>query len=189
MTEFIKAVKIFLSYSDKDRDLLEALIKQLNPLQQRGLIEIWYRDKIHAGRDWRRVSESHLDSADLILLLISPDFVASEVCCEIEMRKAMQRRDNEEALVIPIILRPTDWTSLPCGSLWSLPSDANPVTLWHNMDAALTNIVEGIKKVVTEIATTVTSRIAGKIPRIWTVPYRSNPFFTGREEILTQLYD
>jgi tetratricopeptide (TPR) repeat protein len=185
----MKAVKIFLSYANNDRESLDTLVKQLSPLQQRRAIESWYRGKMKAGSDWRRMAESYLDGADLILLLISPDFVVSEVCCEIEMSRAMQRHTNGEARVIPVILRPTDWSSLPCGGLWPLPSDARPVTLWQSLDAAFSDIVEGIKKVVSDITATISSLTANKTPQIWTVPYRRNPFFTGRDDILVHLYD
>ena len=166
----VKAVRIYLSYADSDNGLLDELSKQLRPLEQQRIIEIWHRGKVKAGSVWKRLVENYLDGADLILLLVSPDFVVSEVCCEIETSRAMQRHKRGVVHVIPVILRPTDWTSLPYGGLWSLPSDARPVTLWHSLDAAFSDIVEGIKKVVSDITTTISSVPANKAPQIWTVP-------------------
>lgn len=96
--------------------------------------------------------EKHLDTADIILLLVSSDFMNSDYCYGIEMKRALERHERNEARVIPVILRPVHWQEAPFGNLQALPTDAKPVTdpLWHNLDTAFYDVTEGIRVVVDE---------------------------------------
>ena len=99
------------------------------------------------GDEWADEIDDNLDRADIILLLISADFIASDYCYEKEMQRAMARHNNSEAVVIPIILRPTDWQNTPFSKLQFLPKDGEPVTQWRDRDAAWLNVETGIKQV------------------------------------------
>jgi len=134
----------------------------------------------------------------LILLLISPDFVASTYCSSIEARRAMERHQAGEARVISIILRPTDWKGVQFERLQALPTNAKPITTWPNSDQAFLNVAQGIRKAVEELQgkhpgshasspPVLISTQQKLFPSIWNVPYPRNPFFTGREELLTRL--
>jgi hypothetical protein len=109
----IIALSIFFSYAHEDEALRDELEKHLSVLRWQGLISEWYDRDIHAGTEWEQEINTHLDAAQLILLLISPDFLASSYCYSIEMMRALQRHLAGEASVIPIILRPVDWEGLP----------------------------------------------------------------------------
>ena len=203
-SEPTRALEIFYSYAHEDERLRKALDKQLSLLKRDGLITEWYDHKITAGKEWESEILTHLDSAQIILLLISPDFIASDYCYSIEMQRAMERHERGEARVIPIILRPADWKSALFGKLKVLPSDGKAVTRWSNRDEAFLNIAKGIRKAVKELAppstpptkafgsSTSSSTLQQGDPKVpapyWNVPYKPNPFFTGREEILDQLY-
>ena len=121
-------------------------------LKRHNLIDVWHDQIISAGTEWEREIKTHLDRSQIILLLISPDFIASNYCYCIEMNRAVERHERGEARVIPIILRPVSWQDAPFGKFQALPTGAKPITMWQNRDEAFLNIAEGIRKAVEELA-------------------------------------
>src|SRR6266446_8435368 len=101
-------VKIFLCYAHEDEKLKKELEKHLSLLKRQGFIDVWHDRDISAGAQWKRDIDKYLNSANIILLLISPDFMYSDYCYSIEMQRAIERHEREEACVIPIILRHID---------------------------------------------------------------------------------
>lgn len=148
----MKPVKLFYSYSHKDEDLREELVKHLTILKRQGVLEPWQDRDIEAGAEWNQEIERHLNESQIILLLISSDFIASEFCWDNEMERAMKRHDAGEAVVIPIILRSCDWKGAPFGKLQGLPKDMKPVKDWPDRDQAFTNVAQGIRKVAERLA-------------------------------------
>ncbi len=142
-------VKVFFCYAHEDEYLLEKLKTQLKPLLRQGLIDVWYDRDISAGAEWEQEIRRHLNTADIILLLVSPDFMDSEYCYSTEMKGAIERHERGEARVIPIILRPVYWQGV-LSKLQALPKDARPVVsqYWHSLDDAFFDIAENIRKVV-----------------------------------------
>jgi len=147
------SIEIFCCYARKDQALLSELKAHLMPLQRRGLIKIWADTDIGAGIEWEREIEKHLDTAQIILLLVSADFMNSEYCYSTEMKRALERHNRKEARVIPVILRPIDWQDI-LGNIQALPTDAKPVlsSFWHSPDDAFFDVEQGIRKVVEEIS-------------------------------------
>ena len=144
-----KSVKIFYSYAHEDEDLRDELEKHLILLRRQGVITQWHDRQITAGQEWRGQIDEHLHTADLILLLISADFVASDYCYDVELMRALERHKRGSAIVIPIILRPVDnWQSAPFGGLQALPQDGKPVTTWEHQDEAFADIVQGIRRTI-----------------------------------------
>ena len=142
------ALEIFYSYSHADEDLRSELERHLSVLQRNGLIRQWHDRKIDAGSEWAgRISE-HLEKADVILLLVSSNFLASDYCWDKELKRALERHAAGSATVIPVILRPVDWHEAPFAHLQCLPADAKPITSWPNRDEAFRNVAEGIRGVV-----------------------------------------
>jgi hypothetical protein len=148
-----RTIEVFYSYAHKDEKLRNKLETQLSLLKQQGHITNWHDRKIDAGQEWANKINEQLNSADIILLLVSPDFLASEYCYSIEMKHALERHECGEARVIPIVLRPVDWEKAPFSGLQALPQDGKPVTSrsWGSQDAALLDVAKGIRKVVEEI--------------------------------------
>jgi hypothetical protein len=140
-------LEVFYSYSHKDEDLRNQLETHLSLLARNGLITAWHDRKIGAGEEWRDQIDAHIHSAHIILLLISPDFLASEYCYGIEMKTALERHAREHAIVIPIILRPVDWSGAPFAHLQALPRDAKAVTLWPNRDQAFAEIAASLREI------------------------------------------
>ena len=145
-------IEVFFSYSHKDKSLRDKLATHLKIFERQGVISGWTDRKITAGSEWAGKIDEHLNSAQVILLLISADFLASDYCYDIEMKRAMERHDSGEARVIPVILRPCPWQSAPFGKLQALPMNACPVTDWSNRDKAFLDIAEGIKAAIKEMA-------------------------------------
>lgn len=147
-------VKIFFCYAHEDAALLDQLKQHLKPLQQQGIFEMWHDQDISAGTDWKKEIDNRLNAADIILLLISPDFISSEYCYSVEMKRALELHNQGEARVIPIILRHIHWEIQPLYQLQALPKDALPVisSAWHDLDEAFYDVVEGLLKVFAEIS-------------------------------------
>jgi TIR domain len=146
-------VEIFYSYSHKDEDLRDELENHLRILKHRGIITEWHDRRISAGSEWKGEIDSHLESAKVILLLISANFMASEYAYGIEMKRAMERHEAGEARVIPIVLRDVLWSGAPFSKLQALPTDGKAVTsrAWINHDEAFKNISTGIEKAIKEL--------------------------------------
>src|SRR6185295_3131655 len=137
-----KPIEIFLSYAHKDESLCEQMRNHLANLQDQGIITGWHDRKIIPGSEWDEEIKAHLNAADIILLLISADFMASRYCRSVEMQGAVDRHHRQEACVIPVILRPCDWQDAPFSKLQALPKNARPVTKWRPRDDAFLNVVE-----------------------------------------------
>lgn len=140
--------RLFISYSHRDEELRDDLVKHLTSLKREGLIEIWHDRDLTPGTNIDDAISDRLASADIVLILVSPDFIASEYCYSTEMRKAMGRFSWGECLVVPIILRPVDWHNTPFAKLLALPTDGKPITMWDNRDQAFTQVVDGIRRLV-----------------------------------------
>jgi hypothetical protein len=139
---------LFFSYSHKDEELRNKLEVHLTMLKRQGLIETWHDRRILAGSEIDHAIDKNLDAADVILLLVSPDFIASDYCYEREVARAMERHERQEAAVIPVILRACDWHEAPFGKLLAAPTDGKPVNRWADLDEAFLNVVTMIKKVL-----------------------------------------
>ena len=188
-----KVLKVFYSYAWRDKKLRDELATHLSALQRQGLIAGWYDGEIKAGSERDTELKNYLNLSDIILLLISPDFVASDYCYCVEMRQALERHERGEAYIIPILLRPTTLQGLPFALLQFLPQDGKPVTKSRNKDDAFTKITEALRNVITEIGAKLPSEPAPfggtlAISVWWKVPYPRNAFFTGRASILKHLH-
>jgi TIR domain len=147
------ATKIFFCYAHEDELYLMQLKTHLRALQRQGLIDIWHDRDISAGSEWAQEIDKQLNTANIILLLVSADFMNSDYCYSIEMKRAMERHERGEARVIPVILRPVYWHKAPFGKLQALPTNAQPIvsSSWHNWDEAFFDVAEGIRNVVIQL--------------------------------------
>jgi formylglycine-generating enzyme required for sulfatase activity len=145
-----KPLQVFCCYAREDQQYLLTLKKHLSPIQREGLIVVQADIDISPGEEWEQKISHYLNTAQIILLLISPDFMNSDYCYSQEMKRAMERHEGREAHVIPIILRPTRWQKAPFGKLQVLPTNAEPVTgkYWHSSDDAFFDVEKGIEKVI-----------------------------------------
>src|SRR5271157_2066464 len=143
-----QAIRLFYSYSHKDEALRDELEEHLALLKSQGYIVGWHDRRIGAGKEWKDQLDKNLEEAQIILLLISSSFLASDYCSDIETKRALDRHDKGEATVIPILLRPVDWEGAPFDRLQGLPIDLRPVTTWTNKDEAFKNIAQGKRRAI-----------------------------------------
>lgn len=147
-----KALRLVISYAHEDKSIKDALVKHLEPLKKLGLIESWDDQEINAGEEWKKQISQQLEKADIILLLISIDFINSSYCTEIEVTKALERRKQESNIsVIPVILRNCLWKYDFLSELNALPQDGMPVCSYPDRDDALVNVAAGIQRVAQQI--------------------------------------
>jgi hypothetical protein len=163
-----RPIEVFYAYSHRDEALRDELETHLSILKRRGLISGWHDRRISGGLEWRDEISDHLNRADLILLLVSADFIASDYCFDNEMDRAMARHRLREARVIPIILRDCVWDLTPFSKLQALPRDGKPVTAWTSRDEAFKNVALGIKAAAEEL---------GRIPA---KPWKERPIVLAR---------
>jgi hypothetical protein len=147
------AVKVFCSYSRNDMIWLDRLEVYLRPLIRDSLIEFWHEGKILAGCDRLSQINNNIDESDIIILLISPNYLASDFCYQ-QMQTILKKRENKKALVVPIILELCDWQNTTINHLQALPRDGKPVNSHSNKDHALYEIANEIQKLIKEIKTT-----------------------------------
>ncbi|AUT03570.1 serine/threonine protein kinase [Nostoc sp. CENA543] len=143
--------KLFFSYSHKDETLRDELAKHLTILEYQRVISSWHDRKILPGQEWDHQINDNLNTADIILLLVSSDFLFSRYCWDVEVKRAIERHDKGEACVIPVILRSVDWAGAPFARLQALPKNAKPVKSWTDQDEAFTDVARGIRAVVEEL--------------------------------------
>ena len=139
---------LFFSYSHRDEALRDQLETHLAMLKRQGFIETWHDRRITAGEPLDLAISASLESADIVLLLVSPDFLASDYCYEREMLRAVQRHKAGACTVIPVILRPCDWHDATFGGLLAAPKDGKPITQWPDIDAAFLDVTTAIKGAV-----------------------------------------
>ncbi len=144
-----EALDVFISYSRHDEGLKDELVKyHLKLLQREGKINTWQDRDIEAGAEWATEIKTNLEKADVVLLLITRHFLASDYCYETEMQRAVQRHYDGTARVIPIILETCGWQYSNFSQLQVLPKDGKPITRWDDKAEAFFNVEEGIRRVV-----------------------------------------
>jgi len=171
--------KIFFSYSHKDETLRDELEKHLSILKRQGLIETWHDRRIDSGGDFSQEISNHLEDAEIILLLVSSDFLASDYCYDMEMKRAMDRHERGEAVVIPVILRPCSWHGAPFGKLLAATIDGRAITKFPTLDDGFLEVTSAIEKAVKKIQPqvtpeTVTGPVVLPSPSTVTTPRTSN---------------
>ncbi|MFL6449261.1 MAG: tetratricopeptide repeat protein [Bryobacteraceae bacterium] len=160
-------LQVFISYAHGDEALRAELVKHLTQLRNDGLIQEWHDRQLRGGTEWAGNIDDNLNSAHIIVLLVSPDFLASRYCYDLELKRALQRHERGEARLVPVILRPCDWTSAPFGKISALPRDGKPVVDWPSQDHGFLNVVEGLRLIVDELRPSVDLRGSEKTSGQW----------------------
>jgi hypothetical protein len=149
-------LKIFISYSHRDETFKDELVTMLGGLRRRGIVDAWQDRRIEAGDEWNKSIEDAMNDCDLALLLVSPDYVASGFIQEEEQPKLLQRRQEMQLRVLPIIVRPCKWQSEPVlKDLQALPRDGKAVVTFSKENGER-------DQVWTDIATVIEKRAKAK---------------------------
>jgi hypothetical protein len=142
---------VFFSYAHADEVLRDQLEKQLALLKRQGVVETWHDRRIGAGADFAQEIDAHVNSDDIILLLVSPDFLDSDYCYDREMSRALERHEAGDAIVMPVILRPCEWQHAPFGKLNATPPDGRPVTKFPDLDDAMLEVAKAVRATAEKI--------------------------------------
>ena len=146
-------LRVFFSYSHKDASLRDRLDQHLSVLKRQGLIHAWHDRQIDAGDPLADEISAQLESAEIVMLLVSSSFLASDYCWRKEMLRALQRHECGHARVIPIIARPCHWDHTPFANLLVLPQDGKPICSgkWATVDAALAQVACSVRSIVESV--------------------------------------
>jgi hypothetical protein len=149
----VKPVTVFISYSHHDIAHREALDVALATLKRQRVVETWTDQEVAPGDEWNSKIREALKRADIVVFLVSPDFIASDYITDIEVREAFERHQTAASTVVPIIVRPTEgWACTPIGEFQALPTGLLPVTLWDDKDRAWEDVAHGIRRVAMRLA-------------------------------------
>jgi len=145
-------IKVFFSYSHKDTDFMKHLSVHLAPLRRLEKIEVWTDKAIQAGEEWDVEIENNLRDSNVILLLVSADFVASSYIWKKEIPMALKLEKETKARVVPIYLRPFDFSGLNFSKNQMIPKDSGEnlkaISQWENMDEAYMEVAGKIREVI-----------------------------------------
>jgi hypothetical protein len=140
--------RIFISYAHEDEELKNELDKHLKALKRSSKVEVWSDRELIAGQEWDESIMAELHRANIILLLISVDFNASDFIWDKELAVAMERHKAGTARVVPVIMRKCDWDDMPYAALQALPRNATPITEYPDRDSAYTEVAQGVEQLV-----------------------------------------
>jgi len=166
---------VFFSYSHADEALRDQIDKQLAMLKRQGVIETWHDRRIGAGEELDRAIDENLERSDIILLLVSHDFLASEYCYGREMLRAMERHEEGTAIVIPVILRACEWQHAPFGKLMATPPDGKPITQWQDRDQALLEVAKSVRAAALRRGAPVASKTSTLAPTVVLEEFEAGP--------------
>ena len=142
---------LFFSYSHKDESFRDELEVHLAMLKREGLIAAWHDRRIEAGSSLHDEISDHLESSKIILLLISPYFLASDYCYDRELKRALKMHESGDAVVIPVIVHPCDWKNSAFSHLRATPPDGKPISKYPNHHDAYLAVVTDIRKAIERI--------------------------------------
>lgn len=169
-------LEIFFSYAHEDEELMDDVRMQLIVYERNGQILKWHDRMISPGGDWKGDIDHRLNSAKLVLLFMSPHFIASHYCYEIEGKAALQRHKSGNSVVVPIILRPCAWEATPFGNIQVLPKDGVPITRCDDRDEACLAVARGVMTVVDNI-------VAKKVHELSSAPSGASLAEQGHKQV------
>ncbi|KQP15050.1 toll/interleukin-1 receptor domain-containing protein [Pseudorhodoferax sp. Leaf267] len=143
-----RPVTLFYSYAHEDEVLRKELEKHLKLLERKGLIRPWHDRQIRPGQEWAQAIDESLESAELVLLLVSADFMNSDYIFGVELKRALERHAQQSCVAVPIVVRAVDLEGAPFMHLQGLPTDLKPVASWASQDEAWTNVAKGLRVTV-----------------------------------------
>lgn len=170
-------LSVFFSYSHRDEDFRNELETHLAPLKRQGVVDTWHDRRINPGEEFDSAISDALERSNIILLLVSPYFIESNYCYELEMTRALERHQAGDAVVIPVILRPCDWRPMPFGKLLAVPQDGKPITKFSDPHEGYLQVAQAIRQASEQLSTR-QGRVATTDTRI-----AQSPLFSTQPQI------
>jgi tetratricopeptide (TPR) repeat protein len=153
-------LNVFVSYAHEDEPHRESLARHLSALEDEGLIRLWHDRKITPGREWAGAIDGALADAQIVLLLISADFLASDYCNDNELTEAIRLNDAGHARVVPVILRSCDWERSRFACFNALPADGAPVVEAEHPDQRFKAVAKGLRAMISELTATTDASVS-----------------------------
>lgn len=147
-------MKAFISYSHVDSRYLDRLHVHLTQLQREGIITTWTDNDILPGGKLDTEISGSLQSSDIFIALLSPDYISSNYCFEKEFEKALEMQEDDQIIIIPIILENCDWLNTPFKQFKALPKDGKPIAEWNNENTAFLNVIQEIRNLTSGLTNT-----------------------------------
>ena len=144
----VKKPRVFLSYSHKDEEYKKELDKHFAPLRNNGRVETWNDRKLEAGSRLNEIIQEELNTSDIIIFMLSSDFLDSYYCYDIEMKKAIEREKRGECKIIPVIVRACMWDETPLKNFLAFPKDGKSIEQYERKDDAYLEIAKGVREIV-----------------------------------------
>lgn len=173
----------FISYSHHDQSMLDTLHSHLAQLKREQLITVWTDNEITAGQNVKNAINTSLSGSKLFLALLSPSYIASNYCYEVEFKSALKMQEKGELIIIPIIIEPCDWHNTPFKDLLALPKDGKPISTWDNINTAFLGVIQGIRKVLSKEGEADKAVSATFTPRMPKSNYRVKKDFDSIEKM------
>lgn len=151
-TSVRRSCRIFVSYARVDEPHRLRLAVHLAPLVREGLVDVWCDQAVAAGSDWERDIQHELATADIVMLLVTPDFVASDYCFERELPEVLRRNEEDGLCVLPVLVKSVDLVNLPIGRFQGLPTDLWPISAWRDADEAWLRVARDVRNAAEELA-------------------------------------
>lgn len=148
MSDTSNPVRIFISYAHEDKDYCTRLAKHFRPMERQGKVKVWTDGEIEQGDLWDDEIKKALTGAEIVLFLISSDFVFSDYIDSVEMNSARERYAKGEVIIIPVIIRHCDFSSLELSRFQAAPSGGKPISSWNDHDEAYVDVINGMKRVI-----------------------------------------
>ena len=142
-----RPMKLFISYAREDEEYKDELEKRLKPYVRNQTIHSWSDRAILPGSEWDEEIKLAMASSDMILFLISSDFLASDYIHDVEIARAMEKYEKGELRIVPIVVRTSDLSQLKIKQFQALPKDAKAVSTWEDEDEAWLDVINGLKRI------------------------------------------
>lgn len=144
-------VKIFISYAREDETYKNELLKHLRPLERKGVIKSWHDGTLEAGQEWETELKDELETADVLIFLVSPDFVNSDYINDVEIKKAIERYKIGQVAIVPIWIRPVLASDDFLNKFQALPKDRKPISKWGDKDEAWVDVVTRLNQLFNKL--------------------------------------
>lgn len=155
----VRRCRVFISYARHDERHRRRLVVHLTQLVRDGLIDLWSDWSVIAGADWDRDIRHQLEIADIVVLLVTPNFVASAYCFEKELPLALRRGEEEGVRVLPVYVKSVDLVNLPFGKIAGLPANLRPISAWRDPDEAWLQVAQCVRRMAEAVRESMSNRV------------------------------
>lgn len=178
-----QAVKIFISYAEKDKEFYDELVEFIAPMRREGSIETWDMSQVMPGDEWELTAEEELEKAQVILFLVSPSLMGNDYFHEVELKNALKRESRDEVVVVPILIRPTLVRGTPLGKFQMIPRKFQSISTSNDRDTAWHEAVISLKRVVESIQNSTIELAPKKVPPVIDSNFSYDIFEEARAKI------